>query len=88
VLNVLNDVKAGGQILIQAIQSGMPASELNELKVGFNKVLTHVERLITKANQKAAAKSGKAAATRKTAPAAPAKDEKSDEPELGDLRGL
>lgn len=89
VVNVLNDVKAGGQTLIQSIQSGMPSSELNELKQGFNKVLTHIERLLNKATAKAQ-QSPKKAAPVTQAPAkaaADTQDGEKKEPELGDLRG-
>jgi hypothetical protein len=99
--DVLSDLSTGGQALIQAIPASTSAPELDMLHAGLTKVLQHVERLRSKAAQKASASKAQGAGkgTAQAAPAkaaaptttTPAKGEakaKDADREAGDLRGL
>lgn len=81
--DAVQDLKVGGKQLIATIDTATPASDLDAIHAGLNKVITHVERLRTKwaAKSKAAAAAPKNGAKPKVAPRKAAGG-------AGDLRGL
>ena len=85
----LNDLMNGGSEMIKAIHSNTPSDELDKLQAGLTKVLAHVERLRSKAAQRAAKSSPKAPSSSSNAPT-PISAAKRAAPKggAGDLRGL